>query len=123
VTVTSASRPLGLTIAAAATIAFGAFFLVMAVLSLASGHGTFSAGPAIALVLWGGLVGFCGVALWRGARWSRGPVVAAALLHVFAFAEFAMNGAPVALIGSVVALASLVGVLHPISRVWLNGEA
>ena len=51
-----------------------------------------------------------------------GPVVAAALLHVFSFAQFATDGsAPQALIGAVAALAIVVGALHPISRAWLNG--
>lgn len=116
------SRPLGLVVAVVTTLAFALFFVVMAGLSLSSGHGAFSIGPAIALILWGGLVGACGVFLWRGARWARGPVVAAALLHVFAFAELAMNGSPVVLIGAVAALAIVVGVLHPVSRAWLNRE-
>ena len=85
-------RPLGLTVAAVTTILFGLFFLGMAGLSLASGHGAFSGGVALALVLWGLLVGGVGVALLRGARWAMGPVVAAALLHVFSFAQFATDG-------------------------------
>ena len=119
----TSTRPLGLTVAVATTIAFAAFFLIMAVLSLSAGHGTFSGGVAIALILWGALVGTCGVALWRGARWARGPVVAAALLHVFSFAQFAMDGSPVALVGAIAALAIVVGVLHPVSRAWLNRES
>ena len=115
-------RPLGLTVAAVTTILFGLFFLGMAGLSLASGHGAFSGGVALALVLWGLMVGGVGVALLRGARWAMGPVVAAALLHVFSFAQFATDGsAPQALIGAVAALAIVVGALHPISRAWLNG--
>lgn len=104
------------------TLAFAVFFWVMAALSLAAGHGAFSGGVAIALVLWGLVVGACGIFLWRGARWARGPVVAAALLHVFSFAQFAIDSAPPALIGAVAALAILVGVLHPVSRAWLNDE-
>lgn len=119
----SRSRPLGLTVAIATTVAFAVFFLVMAALSLSSGHGAFSGGVAVALVLWGLLVGACGVFLARGARWAMGPVVAAALLHVFSFAQFAMDGSPLALIGAVAALAIVVGVLHPVSRAWLNGQS
>lgn len=120
---TPPSRPLGLTVAIVTTIAFGVFFLVMAALSLSSGHGAFSGGVAIALILWGLIVGVCGVFLARGAKWARGPVVAAALLHVFSFAQFSMDGSPLALIGAIAALAILVGVLHPLSRAWLNGES
>ncbi len=108
--------------AALASIAFAVFFLAMAVLSLTSGHGAFSGGVAIALILWGLIVGVCGFFLLRGARWARGPVVAAALLHVFSFAQFSMNGSPLTLIGAIVALAIVVGALHPVSRAWLNGE-
>ncbi len=117
----STPRPLGLTVASLATIAFAVFFMVMAALSLSAGHGAFSGGVAIALVLWGLVVGVCGVFLWRGARWAVGPVVAASLLHVFSFAQFSMDGSPLALIGAVVAFAIVVGTVHPLSRAWLNG--
>lgn len=103
-------------------MAFALFFLVMAALSVSAGHGAFSVGIAIALVLWGSIVGVCGFFVGRGAPWAKGPVVAAALLHVFAFAQFAIDGSPWALIGAVAAFAIVVGVLHPVSREWLNRE-
>ena len=103
------------------TLGLAAFTIVMAVLSLAEGHGSFSGGVALALVLWGLLVGAGGVFLLRGARWARGPVVAAGLLHVFAFGQFALEGAPLAWLGAAAGLVAAVGLVVPSSTAWLNG--
>lgn len=115
----TSSRPPGLTVAALSTLALAAFFVVMAVLSLASGHGAFSTGVALALLLWAVVTAGVGVALWRGARWARGPVVAAGLLHVFAFGQF-VPSAPWAALGALAGLAATVGPVLPASRAWLS---
>ncbi|MDO5533910.1 MAG: hypothetical protein Q4F65_04575 [Propionibacteriaceae bacterium] len=116
----SPPRPIGVTLAVIATVGLALFTLVMAVLSLASGHGRFSGGVALALVLWGLLVGVMGVFLYRGAWWARGSVVAAGLLHVFAFGQFALDGSPWAWLGAAAGLVSAVGVVLPTSTAWLR---
>lgn len=115
------SRPLPLVWAIAATWGLTAFFVVMAVLSWSASHGGFSAGVAAALLLWAILIGVAAWLLGRGIGWARGPVVAAGLLHVFAFGQFVVNGAPWALLGAAAGLVTVVGCVLPASTAWLSG--
>ncbi|MFT3877913.1 MAG: hypothetical protein QM708_16055 [Propioniciclava sp.] len=112
-------RPAGIVVSVTTTAVLAVFFLVMAVLSLSSGHGSLSAGVAVALVVWGLLVGVSAVLLWQGAAWSRGPVVAAGLLHVFAFGQLAVS-APLAVAGALAGAAAVAGAVLPSSRAWLT---
>ena len=117
---TSPTRgPASLVAAAALTIAGALVPAVVGVLSLASGHGSFSAGIAVALFLWAALVGGVGVALLRRRAWARGPAVAANLLHAFSYGEFALTE-PVAVLGSVAALVAVVCAVLPATRAALT---
>ena len=118
----STPRPVGVVVAVVATMALALFTLGMAVLSLAEGHGSFSGGVGFALVLWGLLVGAGAVLLLRGSRWARGPVVAAGLLHVFAYGQFALDGTPLAWLGALAGLAAAVGLVLPDSTAWFSRE-
>lgn len=109
------TRPPGLVVAVVATVALTVFFVAMAVLSLSAGHGSFSGGVAFALILWALLVGGAGILLWRGHGWARGPVIAAGLLHVLAFGQFALN-TPWAVLGAAAGLAAVVGAALPSTR-------
>ncbi len=116
---TVASRPAGVAASVAATLALAVFFVVMAVLSLTAGNGSLSSGVSIALMLWAILVGAGAVLLWRRGRFARGPVVAAGLLHVFAFGQLALS-APPAVLGALLALAGAVGAALPSTQAWLT---
>lgn len=111
----SPPRPLGLLASAASTVGVAVFFAVMAALSLASGHGSFSSGVSVALLLWAVLVGAAGVLFWRRVGWVRGGVVAAGLLHVLAFGQFALASPP-AILGALAGLVAVVGAVLPSTR-------
>lgn len=113
------SRPAGVLAAVAASLALAVFFVVMAVLSLSSGHGSLSGGVTFALVLWAVLVGASAVMLWRRAGWSRGPVIAAGLLHVLAFGQFTLS-APAAVLGALAGVIAVAGAVLPSTRTWLT---
>ena len=71
-------------VAAAGSLAVGLALIALAAASLAAGHGSFSGGVGIALVLYGLAMAGGAFALWRGSIFGRGPVVAMALLNVVA---------------------------------------
>lgn len=114
-----ASRPSGVVASVAATLALAVFFVVMAALSLTAGHGSLSGGVGLALALWAVLVGASAVLLWRRSRWSRGPAVAAGLLHVFAFGQLAFSAPPAAL-GALLGVVGAVGAALPSTQAWLT---
>jgi hypothetical protein len=105
-------RPLGLVVASVTTAALAAFTVLMAVLSLTSGHGWLSGGVALMLLLWGAGVGAAAWGLWRGSAWARGPVVAIGLLHLTAYGQFSLNQ-PLALVGAALALVAVIGAVLP----------
>lgn len=109
------SRPAWLVAAAASTLALAAAFVVMAAMSLTSGHGQFSGQVALMLLVWGGLVGFAGWGMWDLRSWSRGAVVAAGLLHAFAFGQMVPT-APFAAAGALLAAVAVVGGVLPGTR-------
>lgn len=103
----------------AATLVLAVFFVVMAVLSWTAGHGSLSGGVGFALVLWALLVGASAVLLWFRGRWARGPVVAAGLLHAFAFTQLALS-APAAALGAGLGAVAVVGAALPATQEWLK---
>lgn len=112
-------RPWGLVVASVATAGFAVFFVVMAGLSLAGGHGEFSGHIALGLVVWALLVGVAAVVLWRRLRWARGPVVAVGLLHLLAFGQSTLV-TPWAAVGALAALLAVVGALWPSTQAALG---
>lgn len=113
------SPPASLLVAVVATWGLAVFFVAMAVLSLTSGHGIFSSGVAVALLVWALLIAVAAWFLLRRAVWSRGPVVAAGLLHVAAFGQFALTE-PWTIVGAVAGLAAVVGAAWPSTRLALR---
>jgi hypothetical protein len=71
-------------VAAAGSLLVGLALIALAVASLAAGHGGFSGGVGIALIVYGVAMAGGALALWRGNIFGRGPVVALALLNVVA---------------------------------------
>lgn len=113
-------RPFWLAAAAASTVVLALVFVVLAVASMTSGHGQFSIQVALMLVVWAALVGMAGWGMWALKPWSRGAVVAAGLLHLFAFGQMVPT-APAAAAGAALALVAAVGALLPSTRAALRG--
>lgn len=108
-----ARRPWPLLVAAAGTAAAAALTLVLAALSLAGGHGLFSAGVAVMLVIWGAAALAAARGLWSRRLWARGPATMIALVHAFGFGEFALNNQPLAWAAVGLAGATLVALVLP----------
>lgn len=106
---------------AASTVLLALSFVALAALSLTSGHGQFSGQVAGMLLAWGALVGVSGWGLWSLRQWSRGAVVAAGLLHLFAFGQMVPT-APWAGLGAALALVGVVGAALPSTRAALRQE-
>jgi hypothetical protein len=77
-------RPPGLLVAVTGSLLVGVALIVLAAASLAAGHGGFSGGVGIALIVYGVAMVGSAVALWKGSILGRGPVIAMALLNVAA---------------------------------------
>ena len=77
-------QPPGLVVAAAGSLVVGLALIALAAASLAAGHGGFSGGVGIALILYGLAMAAGAFALWRGSILGRGPVIATALLNLAA---------------------------------------
>ena len=82
---------------------------------LAGGHGVFSAGVAFMLVLWAAAALAAARGLWARRVWSRGPATMIALVHAFGFGEFAVNDQPLPWLAFVVAAATLVALVLPVT--------
>lgn len=107
-----ANRPWGLVLAATCGVLLGVLFIVLAVLSAASGHGVFSAQIGVLLAGYGLLLGAAAIGLWQRRRWARGPAVACALLVTFGFGQFLPNQ-PWSWIPFLLGLAVVVGGVLP----------
>ena len=99
-------------VAAGLTALFALGMLVMGALSVASHPNPVTAGIGAVLWLWAGVLTWAARGMALGRRWSRGPVVAAGLLHLASFANFVPNQ-PLALIPAAVAAATVAGALWP----------
>lgn len=83
--------------------------LVLAVVSLVSGHGSFSGGVGVALLVYGAVLLVSTWALWRLSVFGRGPVLALSLLNVAAawtFTESAPWMWAAVVVGAVTAVAA-----------------
>ncbi len=78
------TRPASVVVAVAGAALVGLALIVLAIASLASGHGQFSGGVGLFLAAYG--LGLCAAAwgLWQLNLFGRGPVVALSLLNVVA---------------------------------------
>ncbi len=118
----AASKPVGQVVAAALSGAAAVFMAVLGVISAATNVSPLSAAVGGVLLLWAAIIGVASLGLYRGRRWSRGPVVAAALLHVASFANF-VPSQTLAVIPAAVALATVVAAVWPTTTAALYRDA
>ena len=105
-------RPPALVVAATGSLLVGLALIGLAAASLAAGHGGFSGGVGIALVVYGLAMVGGAFALWKGSILGRGPVIAMALLNVVVGYTFTAS-APWAWLLVVVSAATVVGAALP----------
>ena len=117
-----ARRPWPLLVAAGGTAAAALLTLVLAALSLTGGHGIFSAGVSVMLVIWGAAALAAARGLWSRRVWARGPATMIALVHAFGFGEFALNDQPLAWAAVGLAGATLVSLVLPATTRALGFE-
>mgnify|MGYP001259069591 FL=1 len=108
----SVQRPVGLVVAVAGSGLVALAVLALAIASLAAGHGEFSGGVGIALLVYGAIILAATWALWRGSLLGRGPVIATALLNLIAAVTFT-PGAPWVWAVVLLAGATVVGAALP----------
>lgn len=77
-------RPAGVWVAAGGSLLVGLLLIGLAAASLVAGHGGFSGGVGVALVIYGVAMVAGASALWQRSVFGRGPVVAMALLNLVA---------------------------------------
>ncbi len=103
-------------VAAAGSLLVGVALIALAVASLAAGHGGFSGGVGIALIVYGVAMGASAFALWKGSIFGRGPVVAMALLNLVAGYTFTASAPWVWLLVAVSAATVVCAALPSTSR-------
>jgi hypothetical protein len=109
-------RPPGLVVAATGAVLVGIALIALSAASLSAGHGGFSGGVGIALIVYGvGMVGGA-FALWKGSIFGRGPVIAMALLNWVAGYTFTESAPWVWLIVAVSAATVVAAALPSTSR-------
>jgi hypothetical protein len=109
-------RTPGLVVAATGALLVGLALIALAAASLGAGHGGFSGGVGIALILYGVAMAAGAVALWKGSIFGRGPVIATALLNVVAGYTFTESAPWVWLIVAVSAATVVAAALPSTSR-------
>ena len=77
-------RPAGQLIAVSGSLVVGVLLIGLAAAAIAAGHGGFSGGVGIALIIYGVAMIAGALALWRGSIFGRGPVIAMALINLVA---------------------------------------
>ena len=103
-------------VATAGSLLVGLALIALAAASLSAGHGNFSGGVGIALIVYGlGMAGSA-FALWRGSIFGRGPVVAMALLNLVAGYTFTASAPWVWLLVAVSAATVVAAALPSTSR-------
>nr|NLI49231.1 hypothetical protein [Propionibacterium sp.] len=105
-------RPAGMLLAAGLTGLFAAGMVVMGVLSVASHPNPITFGIGAVLWLWAAVLAWAARGMALGRRWSRGPVVAAGLLHLASFANF-VPSQPLAALPAALAAVTVAGALWP----------
>ena len=85
---TAPERPLPLVVAVVGAALAGVALVVLAIASLAAGHGSFSGGVGVVLLVYGAAMLAAAWGLWRRSLFGRGPVVAFSLLNLAAGVTF-----------------------------------
>lgn len=109
-------RPVGVMVAVAGTVVVALALVGLAVASLAAGHGGFSGGVGLALIVYGAGMLAAAWALWRLNVFGRGPVVALALLNLVAGWTFTATAPWVWLLVAISAVTVVAGSLPSTSR-------
>lgn len=99
----------------------GVGVVVLAVASLASGHGWFSGGVAIFLVCYGALMLAAAWMLWRLSVFGRGPVVALSLINLVSAYTFT-GDAPWLWAGVALCAVTVVAAAMPATTRALHGR-
>ena len=115
-------RTPGLVVAAAGSLLVGLALIALAAASLAAGHGGFSGGVGIALIVYGLAMAGGAFALWRGSILGRGPVIAMALLNLAAGYTFTATAPWVWLMVAVSAATVVAAALPSTSRALHQGR-
>lgn len=105
-------RPASLVLSASLSAAAAVFVFAMAGAALAVGGSTLGVGVAAFLLLWGLFVAAASWFLLRARPWARGPVVAAALIHLASMVSFGAHQ-PWAWLGAAIALGTVVAAVWP----------
>lgn len=113
---TPIARPVPVVVAAMGAALVGVGLVGLAVASLASGHGGFSGGVALALAVYGAAMVAAAWALWRLSLFGRGPVLALSLLNVVAGYSFTADAPWVWLVVIVSAVTAVAAALPATSR-------
>jgi len=103
-------------VAVTGSLLVGIALIALAAASLAAGHGAFSGGVGIALIVYGVAMAGGAFALWKGSIFGRGPVVAMALLNLVAGYTFTESAPWVWLIVAVSAATLVAAALPSTSR-------
>ncbi len=103
-------------VAATGSLLVGIALIALAAASLSAGHGGFSGGVGIALIIYGLAMAGGAYALWKGSIFGRGPVVAMALLNLVAGYTFTQSAPWVWLIVAVSAATVVAAALPGTSR-------
>lgn len=115
------SRPVGVIVAAASSVALGVVFLVFAGISAASGHGAFSLQIGVLLAAYGLLLIGSAIGVWLRRMWARGPLAAFSLMAGFGFGEY-LRDSPSMWLLVALCLAAVIGVVLPSTTRWLQGR-
>jgi hypothetical protein len=105
-----------LLVAAIGSVLVGLLLIGLATASLAAGHGGFSGGVGVALIVYGVGMIAGGWGLWHGSIFGRGPVVATALLNLVAGYSFTATAPWVWLLVVVSAVTVVAAALPSTSR-------
>lgn len=106
------ARPPSVLLAAVLTGLFALGMAVMGVLSVASDPNLITLGIGLVLGAWAAVLAAAARGMFLGRRWSRGPVVAAGLLHLASFGGF-VPSQPLALIPAALGGAAVVAAVWP----------
>jgi len=120
-TVAAPARPPSLLVACGGALVLGLLVIMLAIGSIASGHGTFSG----AIGGWLAVYGLVGVAsswaLWRGWVFGRGPVITTSALNLIVAITMA-PAAPLAWLVAALSAVTLVAVALPSTTRALRWE-
>lgn len=103
-------------VAGSGSVLIGLLLVGLSVAALAVGHGEFSGGVGVALLVYASVMIVAGVALGRGRLLGRGPVIATALLNVVVAWSFTGTAPWAWLVVAICAMTAVAAALPATSR-------